>query len=517
MDFRSWCLILVCSLATSEAALGQSPPDAGSTPQQFEEELLVTGSRVPRKDLTAPGPVVLYSREEIAASGVASLGDFQQLMPWQGGGQTRNFSFGGDGTTQVSLRNLGARYTLVLVDGKRWVYGGLGAGSNFVPAFDLNALSTTVVERIEVLKDGASAVYGSDAIAGVVNIITRKRMNGVELEGYSGLSTHGDAFQATVNGTAGASNDRGGFLLSFGYLHQEPVLAGDRSWSSRSYSYNFANGTVAPAGSTTVPAGTAVVDASKCSTQLCQRLNGAYPGAGRTTWIADGNTGLGVPVVTDPLTGQQWRRFVASGSVNDLYNANPPQSLLDPSDRVSMFANGDYRLSDYARVKLQGAWVRSESGYQASSQVFSTGGIGASLDPTNPYNPFGVPISLASKRMDALGLRARDYDNQTIQINTGVDGTVASTYWSLAVGWGRTTSSQTQLGSDDTSKVASAIGPAHQDQNGVWQCGAAGTSIAGCTPLNLFGVGSVTPDMAKALGPFTGLAQGFSELTVFDA
>src|SRR5256712_7456282 len=175
MDFRLRRFILVCSLAIWGAALGETPPDASSTPQQFEEEVVVTGSRVPRKDLTSPAPVVIDSREEIAASGVATLGYFLQLIPWSGGGVNSKFNTGSDGTTQVSLRNLGPRHTLVLVDGKRWVNGGLGAGSGDVAAFDLNTISTAVIERVEVLKDGASAVYGSGAPAGGGENITPGR------------------------------------------------------------------------------------------------------------------------------------------------------------------------------------------------------------------------------------------------------------------------------------------------------------------------------------------------------
>src|SRR2546425_3908519 len=160
MDFRLRRFILVCSLAISGAALGETPPDASSTPQQFEEEVVVTGSRVPRKDLTSPAPVVIYSREEIAASGVATLGDFLQLIPWSGGGVNSKFNTGSDGTTQVSLRNLGPRHTLVLVDGKRWGNGGPGAGGGDVAAFDLDTLSPPGIAAVGGLQDRPPAGDG---------------------------------------------------------------------------------------------------------------------------------------------------------------------------------------------------------------------------------------------------------------------------------------------------------------------------------------------------------------------
>src|SRR3984893_15037353 len=153
------------------------------------EEITVTGSRVRRKDLTTPAPVTVLTRARAEQRGKLTLSDFLQTLPEQGnapnfqlnnGGST----YGADGSTRINLRNLGVTRTLVLVNGRRFVPGGLGASA----AADLNSIPTAAVERIEVLKDGASAIYGSDAIAGVVNIITRKRVDGVELRGYTGAS-----------------------------------------------------------------------------------------------------------------------------------------------------------------------------------------------------------------------------------------------------------------------------------------------------------------------------------------
>src|SRR3954471_1107645 len=202
---------------------------------QAQEEIVVTGSRVRRKDLTTPAPVTVINREQIAASGFASIGDFLQQMPEQGGALNTNVNNGGDGETAISLRGLGAQRTLVLVDGKRWVNGGSGAGS-FV---DLNSIPSSAVERVEILKDGASAVYGSDAIGGVVNIITRRRVNGAELSAYGGESPHGDARQYDVSVTGGASGDRGSFMFNAEYFNQQPMFAGNRSWAAHAVTYNY--------------------------------------------------------------------------------------------------------------------------------------------------------------------------------------------------------------------------------------------------------------------------------------
>jgi iron complex outermembrane recepter protein len=520
MSFRLQPFILVCSLMISETSPGETPPDTGSAPRLFEEELIVTGSHVKRKDLTSPGPLIVYGREEFVRSGVASLGEFLRLTPWQGGGLNGNFDGASDGSTQVSLRNLGPRRTLVLVDGQRWVNGGVGAGSGFTPGVDLNTIPNAAVERVEILRDGASAVYGSDAIAGVVNIITRRRMNGVEAEAYSGISSHGDALQLQVNGTGGLSGDGWGFLVSLGYFHQSSVLTADRSWAARQISYSFAARRVDPSGSTAVPAGTARVDPSKCATQLCGLLNAAYPGVGSVDWIPDGNAALGVPVVTDPATGQKWRRFIPSGPLNDLYNPNSREGMtyhIAGSDRVSLFTNGGYQLGNFARARLQASWVHSESTSQLAPELLFTSILSPpTIDPTNPYNPFGVPIT-AVRRLPEFGRRAAEPNLNTVRATGGLDGTFESTYWSLSVVVGRTSTNTYEIGTLDTSKAATAVGPAYQDANGVWQCGRPGQTIPGCTPANLFGVGSVTPAMAQALGAYNGRAYSWSQLAVVDA
>src|SRR5262249_54470277 len=144
-----------------------------------------------------------------------TLGDFLQTLPEQGNAPNFQLNNGGanydaDGSTRISLRSLGVERTLVLVNGRRMVPSGVGAS----PGVDLNTIPTAAVERIEVLKDGGSAVYGSDAIAGVVNIITRKSYEGTDVTAQYGASSRGDAETFEVSALVGRSGDRGNFLLS---------------------------------------------------------------------------------------------------------------------------------------------------------------------------------------------------------------------------------------------------------------------------------------------------------------
>src|SRR5262249_44306415 len=180
-----------------------------------EEEILVTGSRLKRKDLTTPAPVTVLTRQQWQESGRVTIGDFLQLLPEQGNAPNFQLNNGGstysaDGSTRISLRSLGVTRTLVLINGRRMVNAGLGASA----AVDLNSIPTAAVERIEVLKDGASAIYGSDAIAGVVNIITRKAFNATEVAGTYGVSFRGDAQTFDGQVVSGHSGDFGSFILS---------------------------------------------------------------------------------------------------------------------------------------------------------------------------------------------------------------------------------------------------------------------------------------------------------------
>ncbi len=157
---------------------------------------MVTGSRIIQTSANAQQPISIIDRDAIDRTGLASIGDLLQQVT--AGGKALNSKFNssgnfgypadgggiGAGSAQVDLRNLGSKRVLVLVDGIRWVNESSASGVS--GAADLNTIPMSIIERIEVLEDGASAIYGSDAIAGVVNIITRKNFEGVELNAYRG-------------------------------------------------------------------------------------------------------------------------------------------------------------------------------------------------------------------------------------------------------------------------------------------------------------------------------------------
>src|SRR5688500_3351062 len=187
----------------------------------------VTGSRIKRADIETSQPVFSLSRDDIQAQGLTSVGDVIQNLSANGATLNTTMNNGGNGETRVNLRNLGSNRTLVLVNGRRWV-GGTGLGG----AVDLNTIPTAAVERIEVLKDGASSIYGSDAIAGVVNVILRQNFDGAEANAYIGQFDKGDGTRQSYDFTVGSVGERWSAMLGIGYVKEEPVMAGDREISA---------------------------------------------------------------------------------------------------------------------------------------------------------------------------------------------------------------------------------------------------------------------------------------------
>src|SRR5881392_2746324 len=161
------------------------------------ERVVVTGSNIPTAEETGPNPVDTYRREDIEKLGIRNATDLTTFLP-QGAGGTKNLNArtGGDGTVQFNLRGLLAKETLVLVDGKRVALGSLNA-VGFSGGVDINLIPFPMIDHVDILKDGASAVYGSDAIAGVVNFFLVHKFRGLEIGGSYG------------NTNLGASNDMG--------------------------------------------------------------------------------------------------------------------------------------------------------------------------------------------------------------------------------------------------------------------------------------------------------------------
>lgn len=540
--------LVALALVASGAAMAQAqppptpPPDqtpptgtadttAPSTRRAGEEEIVVTGSRVRRKDLTTPAPVTVISREQLSASGVSTIGEFLQQQPEQGSALNTQVNNGGDGQTQVNLRDLGAQRTLVLIDGKRMVQGGLGSFAGV----DLNSIPTAAVDRVEILKDGASAVYGSDAIAGVVNIITRKRMDGVEINGYTGTSQRGDATVYDYNLLAGAQGPRGSFMLGAGYFRQDSFFASARDWATSALSYDFPTGTAGTSGSGTTPnVRINGLSPASCNTAaggsntaqqkaFCDALATAF-GTGKLNIIFDPNKTAPGAASKTYATGAAagWR--LRDPNI-DFFNYQAVNYLVTPSERISLFGNGEFRVSDFARAYVQATYVQRDSNYLVAPEPFVTLNASLVVDPKNPYNPTGVALSNVQRRLTDLSGRGSAFDVTTYHVVAGVDGTLGDFagpangwYWDLSVNYGRTAGTQTTSGFLNTVLTGPGLGPGFVDPLGTPTCGTPANPIAGCTPVNLFGPpGTITPAMQQQLGAYNGTNNAVTQLFMFTA
>ncbi len=517
-------------LSTAPADASHAPADLSVAPagkQQFGEEIVVTGSRIRRKDLTTPAPVTVLTREQVQASGKVSLGDFLQSLPEQGNAVNTAINNSGDGSTRVALRGLTPQRTLVLVNGRRWVSGGTGADSSV----DLDSIPTAAIERIEVLKDGASAVYGSDAIGGVVNIITRKRFDGVDLNAYSATTSHGDGTTFDLNATAGTSGEKSSILFSAGFFKQKDIMAGDRDFSKIPLAYdgNGTNGiSGAPGpysiGSGTIPEGRIVLGSSEVGTP-----NGnAFYNTLVTESAANRAAGSFIRVPgQSALSTSGWRPFAGAPLAQDGgdgFNFQPDNYLLTPQQRVSLYSSGDTKLGNFARGYFEASYVNRQSDQALAPEPLLTDVEGVTLSRNSIYNPFGKDIAAVRRRLTEFGSRRTIQDLDTYRVVGGVDGTLSDDFgpakgffWDLSVNFGRNTGTTLKTGNLRLPPLQAALGPSFRDAAGVARCGTPASPIAGCVPLDLLRVdGNIAQDQVTGL-TYQGTQRGLNQMFAVQA
>ena len=207
------------------------------------EEVVVTGSRIRKNPLNEPAPVLNISDGDLDATGLTNLGAMLQQLPISGSAINSRFNVPGNsgfpqdgngigaGATQISLRNLGAKRTLVLVDGRRWIAGASASG---VPSVvDLNTIPANVIDRVEILQDGASAIYGSDAIGGVINIITRQDFYGLRIDAQAGsFVSDSDGESRNISLLWGGGDEKTEFVVSASFTEEENIQTANRAQSA---------------------------------------------------------------------------------------------------------------------------------------------------------------------------------------------------------------------------------------------------------------------------------------------
>ncbi|MCI0672830.1 MAG: TonB-dependent receptor, partial [Myxococcaceae bacterium] len=364
----------------------------------LSEELVVTGSRIPRPEIDKAAPVTVLSRAKIETSGKASIGDILQTLPEQGNAMNTQMNNGGDGSTRVNLRGLGENRTLVLLNGRRHVAGGTGADATV----DLNTIPTQAIERIEVLKDGASAVYGSDAISGVVNVITRKDYAGTELNAFTGISQHGDGEFVDLSVTMGQASARGNILFSAGFYKQNPTWAGDRDFSKFDRWYYWDSRMVETSGSSAVPWTYIVPTMNPDGTDAEAGGNQAWEDLKSNYDLLDAYA-----ITRGPENGA-WRPFNfggVEGAGGDYYNYQPANYLVTPMQRANVFATGGINLGESARAFFEASYTNRQSAQKLAPEALWLDDAGLTVSKDNIYNPFARDFEYVRRRMEEFGNR----------------------------------------------------------------------------------------------------------------
>lgn len=458
-------LLVPCAAAKAQQA--EAPAEAGSA-TAVPAEVTVTGSRIRRIDAETASPVFTFGEEQVKDSGFATIGDIVRQLPNVAGGgmSPGDNAYGGTGRSDISLRGLGADRTLILIDGVRFY------------ARDVNALPANMIERVEVLKDGASAIYGSDAIAGVVNFITKKKGSGVDLQAYYGISSRGDAPIYNLQGSIAHEFDRGHLIVGGNYMKQKPILQTARDWAATPLA--LTNGQLVYSGSVATPTGRYTVSRAAAAA-LNPALNCTNPGNVSSSVVyltrIDGSSGTGAG---------DFRCFVGAGATNDTWNDRTETQLLTPQERYSFFGSGTYDLTDTISLYAGGFYTHTLSNSTLASDYFQTQAYGVTISGQSVYNPFHVDIPDLRLRLTKNGFRIRTYDRDDFQTTTGLKGKLAGFDWDIGYSFAKERSQITKTGSIYLPAMQAAIGPSYYDAAGVARCGTPAATVANCKPINIF-------------------------------
>jgi len=491
------------SAISAPAVFAQQAPaaTASTTPSTAQlGKIEVTGTRIKRTNVETAQPVTIVTAAQIKATGLTSIGDVLQSITQSGNALNTAFNNGGNGQTQINLRFLGSNRLLVLVNGRRWI-------PQLNGTVDLNEIPVSIVDHIEILQDGASAIYGSDAIAGVVNIITIKNYNGAEASAYMGMyDGHNDGGgwdgkTQEYSFTIGTSGDRSGVLMNASYVNQSPIWAGQRTMSAVPVW-----GEGSQTGSSATPSGRFYM----------LPYNGQCPPG-----VTIGSSGscdmtLITPGQTSP-TLSNFRNFIAT----DHYNYAPANYFLTPSERTGLYVQGHYNLANNLTFTTDVMYNRRESAQVlAPSPLFlgAFGNIVANGKPfgigkSNPYNPFGVDLvgtssqwcvvqgncatnpndwlAFSGRRPIEGGNRIFNNNVETFMFRSGLHGyfNMMGSEWDWDAGYSYGNNYETDIttGLFNTINLAQAL-----DAPGFTSC----SNSPGCVPFNWFGGNpSITPAM----------------------
>ena len=485
------------------AALLAVPAAYAQDQNEPMQEVVVTGSRIVSTSLDSPSPVQTISSEDIAATGILNTQELLLKNPTFGtptlSRTNSNFLTSGGGVSTVDLRNLGIDRTLVLVDGRRFVSGNPGS-----MAVDMNTIPAQFIERIDVLTGGASAVYGSDAVAGVVNIIYKKNFEGVSFDGQYGMSAEDDNQETQFGITLGTSTEdgRGNIMAHVGYTKQGAVFSRDRE---RSAVDQFSEG--------------ALTGDPEAFFSIVRPFYSGFAPQGRfitenddITYDAQGNV---IPWDTNGDNG------AATG-----FNRSAFRTIAVPIERYLFAGRGSFEYTENHSAFFEGTYASSNSTTEiepfalAAEDIYpaSGGNVGAEflvngVAVRNPLVPDEVYDSAIDwdgdglrdyyfvKRMSDFGNRGATAKRDTFRVVGGLQGGFGEKWnYEAFYSFGQTKEAQTSDGQVNVLNFANALEAVADvedvDNDGDTAeaiCRNANARVQGCVPANIFGFNSLSP------------------------
>lgn len=378
-------LLTVTALLGAGAANAQEQ-QAGASGDVLQE-VMVTGTRIARADgYEAPTPVSVLGAEQLNAMGTTTIADSVNRLPAFAGSVSprsisSNVGTGTAGVNALNLRGLGANRTLVLLDGKRIVGSSLGTGGN-ASAVDVNSMPSGLVDRVEVVTGGASAVYGSDALAGVVNFVLDKNYTGVKGSVEGGVTEAGDGENYKLGLTAGMpfADGRGHLLFSGEYTDDKGVIGNNRDWADNSYQLmnnpNYEDGNGQPELLTVTNAG--VANGTMGGLILSTRLRG-------TEFVEGGlpvNFNFGELVSGPIMSGGDWERS----------RIDRTTTLALPLTRRNAFGRASFDITDNATVFAELQYSKTKSHNRQVVPNLNNGGV--IIKSGNPFIPASVQAAM---------------------------------------------------------------------------------------------------------------------------
>lgn len=465
---RSTGISAVLSAVFATPAIAQDAPASGE--QVVEQDIVITGSRIARRDYDSASPILTLSQDALSNQSDVGLDTKLARLPQFTPGGTR---FSGSGQATLNLRGLGVNRNLVLLDGRRL------QPSTAQVVVDLNSVPQSLIENVEVISGGASAVYGSDAISGVVNFRLKRNFTGVELDGQYNISDKGDAQEYEGSFTIGSdlADGRGNIVVAMTYSKRDELLARDRDF----YRAGWPTGERSFA-TTFLPSGIFTVDATNLpSTAARNALFDGY-GTPMTRPVASSAYGFNADGTLFAQNGAlNYRGSLTDGHVitpagNIAYNQQD-NLLIVPMERYSGFFRATYELTDAIELFAQGMYTQYDSRNQSSGAA--TNGPGAINVPSDyafipadlrtlldsrpdPTAPF-----IVNKFWSQLGPQVTLNRNTIAQYTVGGKGKIGSSWnWNAYGSFGRT-DLLTQIDALSSLRVQTLVNSRSTMQNGV--------------------------------------------------